>query len=57
LDSFEEISLIKDVVKLYKIDGNYEFSAKILRNSGFPFIAIKKCQKNDDLNDCLSKFK
>jgi len=33
--------------------GYTKINAKILRNTGFPFVSIKKCNKNELLNECL----
>lgn len=43
LDSFEEVILKGNETKYYQMQGYFRFNVKIMRNSGFPFIYIKKC--------------
>ena len=44
--------LTANEVKLFKVDGYIEQFAKITRLIGFPFVAIKKCEKRETLKEC-----
>ena len=47
----------KDKVKIVQIDASDEFTLKISRSVGFPFIDKKLCKKKEDFDTCLSDFK
>jgi hypothetical protein len=51
LDSFEEVILAAQQTKFYQVEGYYDFTVKIMRKSGFPFVYIKECPA-PQLSDC-----
>jgi hypothetical protein len=55
-DTFEEIILMANEVKLFRVDGYIEQFAKITRLNGFPFVAIKKCPTLEELKQCEDSF-
>lgn len=57
LDSFSVHKSDKPEDSYFQIDGTQEFTIKITRSSGFPYIDNVVCKSGNDFEDCLEKFK
>lgn len=51
MNSFEDIELEKGDKKIYQIDGNENFFAKIMRKRGYPYVYISRCELSE-LKEC-----
>lgn len=40
---------------MYQIDGSYDFVAKMMRKSGYPYLITQKCDK-DSVKTCEEAF-
>jgi hypothetical protein len=57
LDSFSTHKSDKPDDSYFQIDGTQEFTVKITRSSGFPYIDHVVCKSGNDFEDCLEAFK
>ena len=52
IDTFEDIQLNPNDVKLYSLQTYIETKVKVTRNNGFPYVSLKACSGKEDLNKC-----
>ena len=57
LDSFYTVKSKAGEETFFQVDNSQEFTIKLTRTNGFPYLTHTICKAGDDFEDCFEKFK